>query len=96
MIDKRRSFITITKSKSNIKDLFNDLLDESKYQLTIKILLKKYKDSQTEFSPVFFFFNSATTIVVNHKFDLEKTFQEILYSIERWVNEGSGWIIEEI
>ena len=34
--------------------------------------------------------------MINHKFDLEKAFQKILYSIERWVNEGSGWIIESI
>ena len=33
---------------------------------------------------------------INHKFDLEKAFQEILYSIERRVNEGSCWIIELI
>ena len=34
--------------------------------------------------------------MINHKFDLEKTFQEILYSIERYVNKGSGWINEKI
>ena len=34
--------------------------------------------------------------MINHKFDLEKAFQEILYSTERWLNERSGWIIEKI
>ena len=34
--------------------------------------------------------------MVNHKFDLEKASQENLYGIERWVNEGSGGIIEKI
>ena len=34
--------------------------------------------------------------MINHKFDLEKAFQEILYSIERWFNAGSGWIIEKL
>ena len=34
--------------------------------------------------------------MINHKFDLEKDFQELLYSIERWINEGSGWIIKSI
>ena len=34
--------------------------------------------------------------MTNHKFGLEKAFQEILYSIERWINEGFGWIIEKI
>ena len=34
--------------------------------------------------------------MINHKFDRDKPFQEILYSIERWVNEGFGWFIEQI
>ena len=51
-------------------------------------MLKKYKGIEIEFFPVYF--NSTTKTVINHKFDLEKAFQKILYSIERWVNEGSG------
>ena len=77
--------------------MLNDLLDETKgsnYQITIKILLKKYEGTKIEFSPVYF--NSTTETIINHKFDLEKAFQEILYSTERWVNEGSGVIIEKI
>ena len=34
--------------------------------------------------------------MINHKFDLGKSFQEILYRIDNWINEGSGWIIESI
>ena len=34
--------------------------------------------------------------MINHKLDLEKVLQEILCSIERWVNDGSGWIVESI
>ena len=65
-----------------------------KDQITVKTLLKKYKGTEIELSPVYF--NSTTKTVINYKFDLEKAFQEILYSIERWVNEESGWIIESI
>ena len=65
-----------------------------KNQITVKTLLKKYKGTEIELSPVYF--NSTTKTVINYKFDLEKAFQEILYSIERWVNEESGWIIESI
>ena len=65
-----------------------------KDQITVKTLLKKYKGTEIELSPVYF--NSTTKTVINYKLDLEKAFQEILYSIERWVNEGSGWIIESI
>ena len=30
------------------------------------------------------------------KYDLEKSFKEILYKIDNWVNEGSAWIIESM
>ena len=59
--------------------MFNDLLDERKgfiHQITVKVLLKKYKDTDIEFFPVYFI--STTKTVINHKFDLEKAFQEIL------------------
>ena len=85
-------------SKSSIKDLFSDLLNETKgfkYQITVKILLKKYKpNEEIEFAPVYF--NSVTKLVINNKFKLEKSFQEILYRIDCWINQGSSWIIESI
>ena len=34
--------------------------------------------------------------MINHKFSLENTFQEILYRIDNWINEGPGWIVELI
>ena len=43
-----------------------------------------------------FFFNSVTKTVTNHIFRLENSFQEILYMIDVWTNNGSGWIIELI
>ena len=66
-----------------------------KYQITLKLLLKEYKlDREIEFPPVYF--NSTTKTVINHKFCLENAFQEILYTIDAWINEGSGWIVESI
>ena len=66
-----------------------------KYQITIKALLKKYKhNGEIEFAPVYF--NSFTKTVINHRFKLENSFQEILYMIDVWINNGSGWIIELI
>ena len=44
--DKKDSLAQLEASKSSIKDLFNNLLDETKgfkYQITLKILLKKNK-----------------------------------------------------
>ena len=49
---------------------------------------------ETEFTPVYF--NSTTKTVINHKFGLARYFQEILYRIDNWTNEGSGWIVELI
>ena len=33
---------------------------------------------------------------MNHKFRLDESFQEIVYRIDNWINEGSGWIVELI
>ena len=34
--------------------------------------------------------------MINSEFNLDKFFQEILYRIDIWINEESGWIIESI
>ena len=85
-------------SKSSIKDLFNDLSNETKgfkNQITVKVLVKKYKlTGEIEFAPVYF--NSVTKIVINHKFKLENSFQDISYMIDVWISNGSGWNVESI
>ena len=45
-----------------------------------------------EFAPVYF--NSTPKRVMNSKHNLDESFQEILYRIDNWINEGSGWVIE--
>ena len=63
-----------------------------KYQLTVKVLLKKYKpNGEIEFGPVYF--NSETKAVINHRLRLQNYFQKILYLIDIWINERSGWIV---
>ena len=58
-------------------------------------MLKKYKhNGEIKFRPVYF--NSITKNVQNHIFKLEKSFEEILYMIDVWIKNGSGWIIELI
>ena len=78
--------------------MFSDLLNElkgSKYQIAVEVLLKKYKlNGEIEFRAVYF--NSVTKTVTNHMFRLEKSFEEFLYMIDVWINNGSGWIIELI
>ena len=60
--------------------MFSDLLNERngfKYQITVKVMLKKYKSNgEIEFAPVYF--NSFPKTVMNHKLRLENSFQEIL------------------
>ena len=98
ILEKNDPIIQLEISKSRIKDLFSNLLNEInsfKYQMTLKVMLKKYKPSgETEFRSVYF--SSTTKTVINHKFSLENAFQEILYRIDNWINEGSGWIVELI
>ena len=78
--------------------MFSDLLNETKgfkYQITLKLMFKKYKPNrEIEFRPVYY--NSTTKTVRNHKFSLENPFQEFLYRIDNWINEGFDWIVELI
>ena len=75
-----------------------DLLDEIKdfkYQVTVKILLTQHtENTDKEFGHVYF--NSTTKIVINSKDNLDKSSQEILYRINNWINEGSGWVVKSI
>ena len=50
---------------------------------------------ETEFTSVYF--NSTTKTVINSdKYMLDRSFQEILYQIDNWINEGSGSAIESM
>ena len=79
--------------------MFKDLLNEIKgfkYQITLAVLLSKIKtDGSIEYSPVYF--NSTTKIMLNSdEFGLDQLLQEILYRIDNWINQGSGWIVESM
>ena len=58
IIKKKDPIVQLEASKLSIKDLFSDLLNETKgfkYQITVKVLLKKYKlNGEIEFAPVYF------------------------------------------
>ena len=91
LVEKKDPIEQLEASKPSIKDLFNDLLNERKgfkYQITLKVMLQKYKSIEIEFALVYF--NSVTKTVINFRFSLENAFQEILYRIDNWINEGSG------
>ena len=66
-----------------------------KYQTTVKALLSKYiGNGDIQFASVYF--NSATKTVTNSKYNFDKSLQEILYRIDNWINEGSGWVTGSI
>ena len=83
IVERKDPIVQLEASKLSIKNLFSDLLNETKgfkYQIAVEILLKKYKrNREIEFRSVYF--NSVTKTVINHKFSLENAFQEILYMI---------------
>ena len=68
IVESKDPLVQLEASKSSIKDLFKDLLNEMKgfkYQITVEVLLSKHKmDGYTEYSPVYF--NSTTKIVINN------------------------------
>ena len=58
IIERKDPIVQLEASKSSITDFFGDLLNETKgfeYQITVKVLLKKYKrNGDIEFATVYF------------------------------------------
>ena len=58
IIEKKDPIKQLKASKSSIKDLFSDRLNETKgfkYQIMLKVMLKRYKrNGEIEFRPVYF------------------------------------------
>ena len=66
-------------------------MDGFKYQITMMVKLRKEQiNGDTEYADVYF--NSITKTVINLDFEysIDKSFEEILYRIDNWINEGSG------
>ena len=71
-------------------------MKDFKYQTTVKVLLSKHKQNKDiEYTPVYFK-SAAKTVINSDKYDFDKSFQESLYRIYNWINEGSGWITASI
>ena len=86
-------------SKPVTKDFFRDLLIEMKgfkYQITMKVLLSKQKENaDREFTTVYF--NSTAKTVINlNNYGLNKSFQQVFYRLDNWINAGSVSTIEYI
>ena len=84
--------------KNSIKNLFDELLREKrgfKYIISVKITLK-IRTNDNEFDPKTLYFNSLIKTVINRIYHLNDSFEEILNLLDIWINEGSGWVIDEI
>ena len=70
IVERKDPIVQLEASKLSTKDLFSDLINEIKgfkYQITVKVLLKKYKPNrEIEFAPVYF--NSVNKI--NNKWQI--------------------------
>ena len=89
IIESKDPLVQLEASKSSIKDLLNGLSNEMKgfkYEISVTVLLSKHKiNGDIDYAPVYF--NSATKTVINlDKYMFDKSFQEILYRIDNWIN----------
>ena len=95
-----------TKTKSLVKSHLEDLLKDMKWFKfieTLEVMFKKDTiDSKTGKSESIYktaFFNGKAKIVTkvdDLKPELNMSRQEILNTIDKWVSEGSGWVIDRI
>ena len=84
--------------KNSIKNLFDELLRKKrgfKYIISVIITLKK-RINNNEFNLKTLYFNSLIKIVINQRYHLNDSFEEIVNLLDIWINEGSGWVIDKI
>ena len=99
-VDKKDPMIQLYSNKGRIIELLRELLSEMKgfkYQITLFVTLKKSKlDGTVEYAAVYL--NSFVKTVINYDFNdsIDKSFSEILFRLDNWINEGSGWVIERV
>ena len=89
IVDKKDPMIQLHSSKKCIVELFGELLSEMK-GFTIKL------DGTVEYAAVYR--NSFVKTVINYNIDdsIDKSISEILFRLDNWINEGSGWVIERV
>ena len=84
-------------SKKSIKNLFGKLLKEKrgfKYIISVKITRKK-QINDNEINPRTVYLKSPAETVIDWGYYLNESFEEILNLFDIWINEGSGWVIDE-
>ena len=88
---------SLSVSKNSIKHLFDELLREKrgfKYVFSTKIILKKsINDNEHKYSTVYF--NLLVKTVINQRYHLNDSFEEMLNLFDIWINESSAWTIDQ-
>ena len=85
-------------NKNSIKNLFDELLREKRgftYIIEVKITLKK-RINDNKFVSKTLYFNSQIKTVINQRYNLNDSFEEILNLLDIWINESSAWTIDQI
>ena len=88
----------LSESKNSIKNLFDELSKEKRgftYVLSAKIILKK-RISNNEHKYSIVYFNSLVKTVINRRYHLNNSFEEILNLLDIWINESFAWTIDQI
>ena len=62
----------------------------------MKVLLSKHKINENIECASVYFSSVTNTVINSDKYNLDKSFQEVLYRIDNWINEESGCIIESV
>ena len=98
IINNKNLINSLSASKNSIKNLFDELLRGKrgfKHITSVKITLQKHI-TDNEFDPKTPYFNSLIKTVINQRYHLNDSLQEIVNLLDIWINGGSGWLIDEI
>ena len=98
IINNRNLSYLLSVIKNSIKNASDEFLREKRgfrYIVNVKITFKK-RINDNEFSFETLYFNSLIKTVINRRYHLNDSFEEILNLLDIWINEGSGWVIDKI
>ena len=66
-----------------------------KYYLGTTITLKNFiSNNETVYRTLTFYSKPET--VINEIFYLKESYKKLKHKLDKWINEGSGWIIEKV
>ena len=97
IMDRESLLDTLHLSRTSINELLTDFLRERrgfKYFLTDRVTLKKFQGNNFIINRPYF--NSKTKTVINDRYFIKDSFEELTNRLNQWTNEASGWIINKV